>query len=173
MTAGLSVLVYGIVRTDVNGWGSATTLATLAAGVLLIAAFLAIEGRFAPSPLMPLPIFRSRELSAANVVIFLLGSSAFAMWYFASLYLQEVLGFTPVATGLAFVPMTLMIVAGSTLAGRLVSRIGPGPVLTAGMSLIAAGMLLFGRVAVAGTYGADVLLPRSSPPRGSGSPSSR
>jgi len=159
VTGGLVVLVYGIVRTDVNGWGSTTTLVTLAAGLALLGVFLTIEGRFASAPLMPLKTFRSRAVSGANVVIFLLGCAAFAMWYFASLYMQEVLSFTPIATGLAFLPMTLMIIFGSTVAGRLVARVGAGPILTLGMSLIAAGLLLFARVAVAGTYGGDVLLP--------------
>ncbi len=159
VTSGLVVLVYGIVRTDVNGWGSSTTLGTLALGLALLGVFLTIEGRFASAPLMPLTTFRSRAVSGANVVIFLLGCAAFAMWYFASLYMQEVLDFTPIATGLAFLPMTLMIIIGSTFAGRLVARLGAGPILTLGMSLVAAGLLLFARVAVEGTYGGDVLLP--------------
>lgn len=159
VTAGLVALVYAIVRTDAVGWGSAQTLVVLALGVALLTAFLVIESRFARAPLMPLRIFGSRQLSGANVVIFLLGSTAFAMWYFLSLYLQDVLGFTPIATGLAFLPMTLMIILGSTMAGRLAARVGPGPIMTLGMALIAAGMLLFARVAVMGGFAADVLLP--------------
>src|SRR3954451_13667706 len=82
VTAGLVVLVYGIVRTDVNGWGSAETLATMGAGLALIAVFLFIEGRVSRRPLVPLQIFSSRMLAGANVVVFMLGASVFAMWYF-------------------------------------------------------------------------------------------
>jgi EmrB/QacA subfamily drug resistance transporter len=159
VTGGLVAIVFAIVRTDAVGWGSVQTIGVLALGLALLAAFLAIESRFARAPLMPLSIFRSRQLSGANVVIFMLGSAAFAMWYFVSLYLQEVLGFSPIEAGLAFLPMTLTIVAGSTLAGRLTARLGAGPLLAAGMGLIAVGMLLFARVAVNGHYLADVLAP--------------
>ena len=96
-TVGLSVLVFGIVRTDVTGWGSASTLALLAAGVVLLGMFLAIEGRIARAPLMPLRIYSSRTLSAANVVVLLIGAAVFAMWFFLSLYLQQVLGYSPAA----------------------------------------------------------------------------
>src|SRR5581483_1584949 len=113
VTLGLVALVYGIVRADVAGWGSVEVLSSLGAGVALIALFLAIEGRFAAAPLMPLRILRSRILSAANVTILLLGGAVFGMWYFVSLYLQQVLGYTPIEAGLAFTPMTLSIMAGS------------------------------------------------------------
>jgi EmrB/QacA subfamily drug resistance transporter len=159
VTAGLVILVYAIVRTDVNGWGSASTLVVAGIGLALLALFLLIEGRFAERPLMPLSIFRVRTLSAANVVVFMLGAGAFAMWYFVSLYLQGVLGYSAIGAGVAFLPMTLAIVAGSTIAGRSVSRIGAGPMLIVGMSLIAIGMVLFARVPVDGHYLSDVLAP--------------
>jgi predicted MFS family arabinose efflux permease len=108
---------------------------------------------------MPLRIFRSRTLTAANLVVFALGSSVFAMWYFISLYLQEVLGFSPIEAGLSFVPMTGAIILASTVAGRLAARVGPGKVLTLGMSLIALGMLLFTGISPSGSYVGDVLLP--------------
>ena len=107
-TLGLSVLVLGIVRTDVTGWGSIPTLALMAAGVVLLAAFVAIEGRFAEAPLMPLRIYASRTLRASNVVVFTLGAATFAMWFFLSLYLQQVRGYSPLHAGLAFLPMTLV-----------------------------------------------------------------
>jgi predicted MFS family arabinose efflux permease len=159
VTAGLVVLVYGIVRTESYGWTSARTLATLAVALLLLAVFGVLEGRIARAPLVPLRIFGSRQLTGANLVVFFLGSAVFAMWYFVSLYLQEVLGFTPLEAGVSFAPMSLTIVAASSIAGRAVTRIGAGPLLAVGMGLIAAGMALFSGVAVHGSYLGDVLLP--------------
>ncbi|MDQ6774652.1 MAG: MFS transporter [Actinomycetota bacterium] len=158
-TIGLSLLVLGIVRTDVTGWGNASTLAVLGVGVGLLVVFLAIEGRFADAPLMPLRIYASRALSAANVVVLFVGAASFAMWFFVSLYLQEVLGYSPIKAGLAFLPMTLCIVAGSVLASRFVLRIGAKPMLIAGLLAQAAGLLLFARVAVNGAYLSDVIAP--------------
>ncbi len=159
VTAGLVVLTYGIVRTAEEGWTSARTLGTLALGLALLGAFLLIEGRFARAPLVPLRTFRARSLTGANVVVFCLGASVFAMWYFVSLYLQDVLGFTPIEAGLAFLPMTGAIILTSSFAGRGVGRIGAGRMLVVGMALIAVGMALFGRVAVDGTWAGDVLVP--------------
>src|SRR5215211_7374627 len=159
VTTGLVVVTYGIVQTDDYGWGSERTLLTLAAGAALLAVFLLVEGRLAARPLVPLRIFASRALTGANVVVFCLGGSVFAMWYFVSLYLQQVLGYSPIEAGVAFLPMPLTIAAVTQAATRLTSRNGPGPVLAAGMALIAAGMLLFARVPPDGAYAADVLAP--------------
>ena len=158
-TLGLSVLVLGIVRTDVAGWGSASTLALLGGGLVLLAAFVAIEGRIARSPLMPLRIYESRTLSAANVVVLLVGAAVFAMWFFLSLYLQQVLGYSPLKAGFAFLPMTLCIIAGSTLASRAVTRVGPKPLLVAGMTAQAAGLILFTQISPDGSYLGEVLVP--------------
>ncbi len=158
-TLGLSVLVLGIVRTDVTGWGSAPTLALIGAGALLLAVFVAVEGRFARSPLMPLRIFASRALSAANAVVLLIGGATFGMWFFVSLYLQQVLGYSPIRAGLAFLPMTASIALGSMLASRLVARFGAKPLLVAGMTLQTAGLLLFALVPVDGHYLANVIAP--------------
>src|SRR4051794_15510577 len=159
VTAGLVVLTYGIVRTDVHGWGSPETLATLGAGLALLATFVFIEGRLSRRPLVPLQIFSSRMLTGANIVVFLLGASVFAMWYFVSLYLQQVLGYSPIEAGLAFLPMTASIIIGSMLAARTVARVGAGTMLAIGMGLSAVGMLVFARVAPDGTYLTDVLVP--------------
>jgi EmrB/QacA subfamily drug resistance transporter len=159
VTLGLVALVYGIVRADVAGWGSAEVLGSLAAGVALLALFLAIEGRFAAAPLMPLRILRSRILSAANVTILLLGGAVFGMWYFVSLYLQQVLGYTPIEAGLAFTPMTLSIMAGSTVASRLAARVGVQPLIVGGMLALATGLLLFARISPNGHYLSDLLAP--------------
>ncbi len=159
VTCGLLVLTYGIVESSRYGWGSARTLLTLACGIALLAVFLVVEGRLAARPLVPLRIFASRALSAANVIVFCLGGSVFAMWYFVSLYLQQVLGYSPIEAGLAFLPMPLTIAACTQAATRLTGRYGPGPVLAIGMTLIAAGMLLFAGAPADGSYVADVLAP--------------
>jgi EmrB/QacA subfamily drug resistance transporter len=159
VTAGLVLVTFGIVRTDVNGWGSATTLGTLGAGFALLAAFVAIEARFSPRPLMPLDIFAARSVTAANIVVFFMGSAVFAMWYFVSLYLQQVLGYSAIEAGLAFLPMTAGIAIASTIAGRLSGRVGAGRVLSGGMILIALGMLGFSFVSADGSFWSDVLVP--------------
>jgi EmrB/QacA subfamily drug resistance transporter len=158
-TLGVVALVWAVVRTDVNGWGSPQTLGVMALGVALLGLFLLIEGRLAPAPLMPLRIFSSRTLSAANAIVLLLGAGMFAMWFFVSLYLQQVLGYSPLRAGLAFLPMTLSIVIGSTFASRAAARFGIKPLLVAGMLAQAAGLLLFTTVSPEGSYLADVALP--------------
>jgi EmrB/QacA subfamily drug resistance transporter len=158
-TVGLSLLVFGIVRSDVTGWGSGPTLGLIVGGLALLAVFLLIEGRFASAPLMPLRIYRSRTLSAANVVVLLIGGSTFGMWFFVSLYLQQVLDYSPIRAGLAFLPMTICIVIGSTSASRLVARFGAKPLLITGMVLLTAGMLMFTGISAHGTYLGDMLVP--------------
>jgi predicted MFS family arabinose efflux permease len=131
----------------------------LAAGFVLLAAFVAIEGRIASSPLMPLRIYSSRTLSAANMVVLLVGAAIFAMWFFLSLFLQQVLGYSALRAGLAFLPMTLCIVAGSTIASRAVTRVGPKPILVTGMVAQAAGLALFTRITPGGSYVGQLLAP--------------
>ena len=157
-TVGLSVLVLGIVRTDVTGWGSAQALALIGAGAVLLALFVTIEGR-ARSPLMPLRIYASRTLSAANGVVLLIGGATFGMWFFVSLYLQQVLGYSPIRAGLAFLPMTIAIAVGSTMASRAIARFSTKPMLVAGMLAQTVGLLMFARLPVDGHYASDVLLP--------------
>jgi EmrB/QacA subfamily drug resistance transporter len=158
-TLGLSVLVLGIVRTTVTGWGSAPTLALIASGVVLLVAFVVIEGRFAREPLMPLRIYASRTLSAANLVVLLMGAAMFGMWFFVSLYLQQVLGYSPLRAGLAFLPMTGLIAVCSVLASKLVLRVGAKPLLAAGMSAGTLGLLLFARVPASAHYLSSVIEP--------------
>jgi EmrB/QacA subfamily drug resistance transporter len=159
VTAGLVVLTYGIVETDVQGWGSARTLITIALGLALLATFALIEGRLAKAPLVPLRIFRNRPVSAANLVVFCMGAAAFSLWYFLSLYLQQVLGYDPIEAGLSFLPMTGAIIATSQLASRLTGRLGPGKVLSVGMTLIGVGMLGLTQISADGSFLADVLVP--------------
>ena len=158
VTGGLVVLTYAIVGAERHGWGSARTLGLMAAGAALLVAFVAVERR-AAAPLVPLGIFRSRPLSGANVVVFCLGGAVFGMWYFVSLYLQEVLGFSPLQAGLALVVMPIAIALCTQAAIRLTGRLGPGPVLAGGMTLIGVGMLLLSRVDADGTWLADVAGP--------------
>jgi EmrB/QacA subfamily drug resistance transporter len=158
-TVGLSLLVLGIVRTDSTGWGSASTLGLMAAGIALLAGFVLIEGRFAKEPLMPLRIFSSRTLSAANVVVLLSGGASFAMWFFLTLYLQQVLGYSALKAGVTFLPMTVCIIIAATMAPRLVPRIGAKWVLASGMLLISAGLALFSGISAGGGYLSDVLAP--------------
>jgi predicted MFS family arabinose efflux permease len=143
----------------VNGWGSAKTLIPMAFGLLLVALFLLIEGRWAKRPLVPLRIFRSRTLSSANVVIFFLGGAAFSMWFFVSLYMQQVLHYTPIEAGLGFAPMSATVVLGSALAGRTAARLGAGRVLSGGMACIGLGLLVFSGVDLHGGYVTEVMLP--------------
>jgi len=159
VTAGLIVLTYAIVQTEQHGWGSARTLEIAALGLVLLAAFLLVETRVAGAPLMPLRIFASRALRGANLVVFCLGGAAFAMWYFVSLYLQQVLGYTPIEAGVAFLPMPVAIAICSRIASQMTGRVGPGRVLVLGQGLIAAGMFWFSAVDADGTYLADVLVP--------------
>jgi EmrB/QacA subfamily drug resistance transporter len=156
-TAGLVVLVYGIVKTESYGWGSARTLITLAIGLALLGVFVAIEGRFAKAPLMPLRVFKNRQLTAANIVVFMLGASMLAMWFLVSLYLQEVLEFSPIQAGLAFAPMASFLAVCSRFAGKLAARVGPARLLGGGMTAVAVGMLLFARMPADGSYWKDVL----------------
>jgi predicted MFS family arabinose efflux permease len=158
-TVGLSVLVLGIVRTDVVGWGSTEALGLIAGGAALLLVFLTIEGRLASAPLMPLRIYSSRTLSAANTIIFLTGAATFGMWFFVSLYVQQVLDYTPIKAGLAFLPMTLCIVAGSVFVSRTVPRFGARRLLVVGMLAQVAGLLLFTEISPTGNYLSDMLAP--------------
>ena len=158
-TVGLSLVVLGIVRTDVTGWGSPQALGLIGAGVALLIVFLVIEGRFAHAPLMPLRIYASPTLRAANLVVMLMGGATFGMWFFLSLYLQQVLGYSPIMTGLAFLPMTLCIVLSTALASRAVIRVGAKQLLLAGMACMTLGLILLKDVSVNGTYVGVMLAP--------------
>jgi EmrB/QacA subfamily drug resistance transporter len=157
-TVGLSLVVLGIVRTDQTGWGSAQTLAIIAAGVALLGAFVALEAHVR-NPLMPLRIWSSRTLTTANTVVLMLGGASFSMWFFLSLYLQQVRGDSPIATGLAFLPMTLCIVAGAMIASRLVARVGARALLVAGMLSLTAGLALYTQLSPGGSYWSTMLWP--------------
>jgi MFS family permease len=157
ITAALVSLTYGIVRTDVLGWGSPGVLVPIGAALALLAAFLYVEGRVAQAPLVPLSIFRLSQLRTANAIVVLLYFALFSMFFFVTLYLQQVLGDNALQAGLAFLPITLAVFAGSSLAPRLVARFGVRLVITAGMLLATAGLLLFTGFRPGGSYAALVL----------------
>lgn len=159
LTAGLIALVLGIVSIDQHGWGSYQVLGGIGAGILLLLLFVLIESRWATVPLVPLSIFSSRTLTGANVVVSLMGASMFALWYFLSLYMQQVLGLSPLEAGLAFLPMTLTLAATATLAPRLIARLGGRTMLASGLGLIAVASLWLTQVSPTGTWAVDVLGP--------------
>jgi EmrB/QacA subfamily drug resistance transporter len=157
ITAGLFGITFGIVRTDTLGWGSNGVLGPLAVGLALLAAFVYVEARVAKAPLVPLSIFRIGRLRSANLIVLLMYAANFPAWFFITLYLQQVLHFSAIEAGLGFLPMTLSIFTGSTLAPRVVARFGARPVIVPAMTAMAAGMLLLSGIAPGGTYVGDVL----------------
>jgi EmrB/QacA subfamily drug resistance transporter len=159
VTAGLALLVYTLVDANDAGWGSTQTLALGAVSVALLALFVAIELR-TRHPLVPFSIFRGRTLRGANAVGLLLGMSLFSMFFFISLYMQQVLGYEPLKAGLAYLPLALTIIASAGAASALVTRIGFKPTLIAGMLFIAGGLVWFAQVsAPGGSYVGDILFP--------------
>jgi EmrB/QacA subfamily drug resistance transporter len=156
ITGGLLVLVYGIVKAQAWGWGSASTIGLLAGGIALVALFIAIERR-AAAPLVRLAIFRIRSIAAADSALLLVGSAMFGMFFFASLYVQEILGYNPLRAGLAFLPVTVGIGAGAGVAQQLIGRFGVRAVAITGVVIAAVGMLLLTTLSVHGSYGSLLL----------------
>ena len=158
VTLGLALLVYFIVDAESAGWGSVQTLGGIVLALAFIAAFLFIETK-ARKPLMPLNTFRLQTLRGANVVGLLVGMSLFSMFFLISLYLQQVLGFSALKAGLAYLPLSVVIILAAGLASQLVTRVGFKPVLITGMLLVATGLLWFTRISVDGSFVADMLGP--------------
>jgi EmrB/QacA subfamily drug resistance transporter len=158
VTAGLSLLVYALVDAVNAGWGSGATLGKIAGAVVLLAAFVAIE-RTRRAPLMPFSIFRLRTLRGADIVALLIGMSLFSMFFFISLYMQQVLGFSALKTGLSYLPLAVGIILAAGAASALTTRIGFKPVLTAGLLFVAAGLGWFSQVSPHGSFASDVLGP--------------
>ncbi|WP_443074047.1 MFS transporter [Streptomyces sp. NBC_01456] len=158
VTGGLALVAYGIVQTETHGWASASALLPLGAGLVVVAAFLAVEAR-AKAPLMPLGLFRLRSVSAANGAMVLAGAAMFSMWYFLSLYVQNVLGYRPLQAGLSFIPHSLSIVLGSKIAPRLMNRVGAKTLAVTGAVISAAGMAWQGTMDVHGSYLTTILGP--------------
>jgi EmrB/QacA subfamily drug resistance transporter len=158
VTAGLSVLAYALLDASSAGWGSTKIVGLLTLAVVLLVAFVAIELR-SKAPLVPFRIFRLRTLTGANVVGILLGASLFSMFFFISLYMQQVLGYSPIHAGLSYLPLAVTIIVAAGLGGQLVTRWGFKPVLAAGMLLVALGLVWFSRVSVGGGFLSDILGP--------------
>jgi EmrB/QacA subfamily drug resistance transporter len=158
VTAALSILVYAVIDATSAGWGSTKTLSLLALSLVLLAVFVAIELRTA-KPLVPFSIFRIRTLTGANVVGLLVGASLFSMFFFISLYMQQVLGYSPIHAGLSYLPLALTIIASAGIASQLVTKLGYKPVLAVGLLFIVAGLVWFSRVSVGGGFSTDILGP--------------
>src|SRR5579864_8064262 len=157
VTASLMVAVYAIVNGNQYGWTSARTIGLLAAAVVLLAGFVAIEARVA-APLMPLGLFRRRNIAFANVTGILWAAAMFAWFFLSALYLQLVLGYSPLQVGLAFLPANLIMGTFSLgLSAKLVMRFGIKPPLALGLLLAAVGLALFARAPVDGHFATDVL----------------
>ncbi|MFC5145527.1 MFS transporter [Streptomyces aureoversilis] len=152
VTAGLTALVHGTIAGETHGWGAPHVWGSFAAGVLLLAAFVAIEARVA-HPLVPLAILRRRTLATANLLVLGMGAAAFAMWFLLSLYFQQVLGQSALGAGLSFLPGSLAIVVGAQVSTRLIARTGPRPLIVTGMTISTAGLLWLSRIGDGGTGG--------------------
>ena len=158
LTVGQAVLVYGVVQAGLRGWHDGLALGPIIAGLLLLVAFTVIETRFASDPLIPFKAL-TKALRDANTIVVLFSAALFPMWYLSSLYLQQVLGLSPLKAGLTFLPMALTIMFVARSAGKLVTRFGVRAVLGGGLAMMATGMLLFTKIAASGSAILYVMLP--------------
>jgi len=158
VTLGLSALVYALVDANAAGWGSGRNLLLLGVAAALLAAFVYIETH-SNHPLVPFRIFSSRTLTGANISGLLLGASLFSMFFFVSLYMQQVLGYDALKAGLSYLPLALTIIAAAGVGSQLVTRFGFKPILITGLLLVATGLAWFSRISVDGTFLGDVLFP--------------
>ncbi len=157
VTSGLFALVYGFANAEMHGWGASLTVAMLAFGVTAIAGFVALERRVA-NPLLPLEVVRDRNRGGAFLAIVIVGVATFATFLFLTYYLQQTLGFSPIETGLAYLPMVAMVmVAATTSSTRLLPRVGPRPLVPTGLALGAAGATYLTGIEVGSSYAGAVL----------------
>jgi EmrB/QacA subfamily drug resistance transporter len=156
VTAGLSSLVYAITQAGQNGWLAGSTLAFFAASLTLLVSFVAWELRH-PEPLMRLGILRLKTVSGANAAGFIMGTAMFAMFLMLTLYMQQVLGYSAMKTGIAYLAVAGTAIFTSAIAAQLVTRIGVKPVLLIGMTTLTAGLVYFTQVSVGGSYLGDLL----------------
>jgi EmrB/QacA subfamily drug resistance transporter len=155
ITGGLMLLVYGMTRATQHGWGTGMTIGLLAGSAALIAAFFGVELR-SKAPLLPLRIFRLRTLTASNVSGLLMGGAIFSQFFLLTLYMQEVLHYSAIKTGVAYIGLTLSIIVFSAASQALVTRIGVRRVLPVGLALSTVALLLFARLPVHGHYFTDL-----------------
>jgi len=156
VTSGLVTLVYGITQANNYGWGSLTTWAIFTAAALLIGGFLFWETRVS-EPLVPFSIFKLRTLVGANATGLILGTASFSVFLMLTLYMQQVLGYSAMKTGVAYLAIAATAILWSGIAAQLVTRVGVKPVMVAGMVFLTAGLLWFTQVSVGGTYVGDLL----------------
>ncbi len=158
LTVGQMVLVYGVVQAGLRGWHALEALGPIIAGLALLVVFAVIESRVARAPLVPFKAL-TKPLRNANTIVLLFSAALFPMWYLSSLYLQQVLGLSPLDAGLTFLPMTLTIMFVASQAGKLVGRFGVRSVLGGGLTMMTAAMLLFTKIAASGSAIDYVMIP--------------
>jgi EmrB/QacA subfamily drug resistance transporter len=158
LTAGLLLLIFTLGQATTVGWATARTIASLAGVALLVSAFLVIEARVS-SPMMPLRIFRLKTMRTANLAAVLVFGSFGAMFFFVSLFMQQVYGYSPIRAGYAYVPLAVCVAVGAGVASSLITRIAARPVLITGLVITVAGLLLLWRAPAGGSYQADLLGP--------------
>ena len=156
VTGGMLLLVYSLVRGPIAGWGSAQSIATMAGSAAMLAAFVANEVR-SRNPLLPLAILRVKGLVAADLTQLIAFCGFFSLFFYATLYMQEVLGYSPLRAGVAYLPITAGFAVAGGMASQLVTRIGTRPVVVAGCLIAAAGIYWVSRVPVHGSYVTDLL----------------
>ncbi len=156
VTGGLVTLVYAITQANHYGWGSLTTIGLFVASAVILGGFLVREAR-AKDPLMPFSIFRLRTLVGANIAGFILGTALFGMFLMLTLYMQQVLGYSAMKTGVAYLAVAGSAIVTSGIAAQLVNRVGVKPVLITGMTALTGGLLWFTQVSVGGSYWTDLL----------------
>ena len=156
VTSGLSSLVYAITQAATDGWLAGKTVAFFAASIVLLLGFVAWEVRH-PEPLMRFGILRTKTVTGANVAGFILGTATFSLFLMLTLYMQQVLGYSPMKTGVAYLAVAGTAIFTSAIAAQLVTRIGVKPVLVVGMTSLTAGLVYFTQVSVGGSYLADLL----------------
>jgi EmrB/QacA subfamily drug resistance transporter len=159
VTGGLALLVYGIVSTDTRSWGSPATILTLSGGAALLAVFVVIESRLAAHPLVPLGVLRLRSVAAANGIAVTIGAALFGMFFFLSLYLQQVNGDSPLTAGLAFLPAALSTMGAALVGTRIVTRLGARRQLVIGPLMAAAGLAWLTQLSAGDGYLAHVFGP--------------
>jgi EmrB/QacA subfamily drug resistance transporter len=158
ITAGLAVFIYALVEAKDAGWGSTQTVGLIAVALVLVGGFVVVE-RTIRAPLVPFGIFRNRTLTGANITAIFVAMSLFSMFYFITLYMQFVLGFSPLKTGVSYIPLSVAIIGAAGIASALTTRVGYKPVLVFGLILVAVGLVWFAQISPDGSYAGDVLFP--------------
>jgi len=158
VTAGLAILVFALVDARRAGWESTQTIGLLIASAMLLSVFVVVERRSA-APLVPFRIFRSRTLTGSNITALLIGAALFSMFYFISLYMQQVLQYDALKAGLSYLPLAIFIIISAGMASQLVTKVGFKPILVVGMALIAIALVWFAQVSVGDSYVKAILGP--------------